>query len=363
MSNTDDPGSGTGRRGRGAAGTTGTTGTTGSRTTRGGAAGARSGARGAAAGASGGLTGATGATTGTTGATTPLPPTGAAGTSGTTGSSGTTATSGTTSGASSTSSGGGAGLSGVGGGTGSSTSSATTSSVRSAAPPAGFAAPTGMGTLTSLAGGHFHYSLISWGSVFAGAVIAIVVGAMLNLLGLAVGVTATDPGGDGAGPGALTVFGGLWIAVSTIIGLIVGGWVAARSAANPDHHDGALHGAAVWAVSFLLALFLTGSFVSGTAMTAVQAAGNAAEAVRNPGAIADNARDAADRARATPATDTPAERRVEQTAEAARRATVGAAFWAFITMLASLVAAMIGGGFGARGDHGHRPRRTYNDVI
>ncbi|HEX8570004.1 MAG TPA: hypothetical protein VF699_08795, partial [Caulobacteraceae bacterium] len=211
-------------------------------------------------------------------------------------------------------------------------------------------------------------SLISWGSVFAGAVIAVVTGAMLNVLGVAIGVTAMEPGDpSGAGAGSLTVFGGLWIAISTVIGLLAGGYVAARAAANPDHHDGALHGAAVWAVSFLLALFLTGSFVSGTAMSAIQAAGNAAEAVRSPGAAAntagDTARNAAGAVRDDTGRDTPAEARAEEAADRAADAAAGTAFWAFITMLASLVAAMIGGGFGARSDHGHRPRRDYADVI
>ena len=220
-----------------------------------------------------------------------------------------------------------------------------------------------MSSLRAAGGGaHFHYSLISWGSVFAGAVIAVVVGAMLNVLGVAIGVTAMEPGDPaGAGAGSLTVFGGLWIAVSTLIGLLIGGYVAARAAANPDHHDGALHGAAVWAVSFLLALFLTGSFVSGTAMTAMRAAGNAAESVRDPGRAIDAARDAAGDVRA--GADTGAGRRAEEAADRAADAAAGTAFWAFITMLASLVAAMIGGGFGARSDHGHRPRREYSDVI
>ena len=113
--------------------------------------------------------------------------------------------------------------------------------------------------------GHsYAYSLVSWGSVFAGAVIAVVIGVMLNILGVAFGVTALEPGDpSGASAGDLTVGAGIWLLLSTVVGLVVGGYVAARAATDPDHHEGALHGAAVWAVSFLLAFFLTGSFVSG----------------------------------------------------------------------------------------------------
>ena len=97
-------------------------------------------------------------------------------------------------------------------------------------------------------GPSFHYSLVSWGSVIAGAVIAVAVGAMLNLLGLAVGVSALEPGDpSGVSAGGYTVLSGVWLLVSTVVGLVVGGYVAARSATDPDHHEGALHGAAVWA--------------------------------------------------------------------------------------------------------------------
>ena len=213
---------------------------------------------------------------------------------------------------------------------------------------------------------HFHYSLVSWGSVFAGAAIAVVTGAMLTLLGTGLGAIAAEPGDpSGASAQGLTMFGGLWLAISSVIGLLVGGYVAARAAANPDHHDGRLHGAAVWAVSFLLALFLTGSFVSGTAMSAIQAAGNAAESVRDPGAAASAAGNAAGAARDQTAADTAAERRAEEAGDRAADAAATGALWAFFTMAAGLIAAMIGGAFGARGDHGHRPRREYgsSDLI
>jgi len=197
----------------------------------------------------------------------------------------------------------------------------------------------------------YAYSLISWGSVLAGAAIAVVIGVMLNILGLAFGLSTLQPGDPNAGE-AFGAGAGLWLALSTLLGMLVGGYVAARSAHNPDHHEGILHGAAVWAVGFLLALFLTGSTVGGAAFSGIQAAGGAAEAATSQaaGQAADTARAAADAA--TP--DTPVER---ERAEAAADAGGAAAFWAFITMLASGVAAVIGGTLGARHDEKlHRPR-------
>jgi hypothetical protein len=202
-----------------------------------------------------------------------------------------------------------------------------------------------------LYGHSYAYHLVSWGAVFAGAVIAVAIGAMLNLLGVAVGVTALGAGGSDDAA-AITATGGIWLAVSTVIALVIGGYVAARSASDPDHHEGALHGAAVWAVSFLLAFFLTGSLASGTAFTALQAAGSAADGVRGFSAA-----DAADTARAAAAGS-------RRAGDEAARALSGASFWAFATMLVSLIGAMIGGTLGARfEERSHRPRRTYPDVI
>lgn len=204
----------------------------------------------------------------------------------------------------------------------------------------------------------YAYSLISWGSVIGGAVIAVALGAMLNIGGLAAGLAALRPGDPDAGE-AFGIGAGLWLALSTVIGMLVGGYVAARSAHNPDHHEGILHGAAVWAVGFLLAFFLTGSAVGGAAFSGLQAAGGAAEAVS--GRQADRAGAAAREAADAATPDTPRERRA---AEAAADATSAAAFWAFMTMLLSGVAALIGGSLGARHDERlHRPRRRMHDVF
>ena len=204
----------------------------------------------------------------------------------------------------------------------------------------------------------YAYSLISWGSVIGGAVIAVALGAMLNIGGLAFGLAALEPGDSNAGE-TFGIGAGLWLALSTVVGMAVGGYVAARSAHNPDHHEGVLHGAAVWAVGFLLAFFLTGSTVSGAAFSGMQAAGGAAEAVSSRGAdrAGDAARGAADAA-------TPDTREEREAAETAADATSAAALWALVTMLGSLIAAIIGGTFGARHDADmHRPRRRSGSEV
>jgi polyhydroxyalkanoate synthesis regulator phasin len=116
---------------------------------------------------------------------------------------------------------------------------------------------------------------VSWGAVFAGTVIAVMIYLTLSLLGLGVGLGAIDPATEadplqGLGTGA--VIG--WI-VTTLVALFLGGWVAGRLAGIPRSLDGILHGAVVWGLASLIAVYLTttavGALLSGTAATIRQA--------------------------------------------------------------------------------------------
>jgi hypothetical protein len=115
---------------------------------------------------------------------------------------------------------------------------------------------------------------ISWGAVLAGGVVAITVGVMLNILGLAIGATTLDPATPGDSPAASTlgIAGGIWLLVANLIGLGVGGWVAARLSGTADDTDGVLHGLSVWAIGFLLSAVLLGNAVTGATSAAFRGA-------------------------------------------------------------------------------------------
>ena len=146
---------------------------------------------------------------------------------------------------------------------------------------------------------------ISWGAILAGALIAIAIGAALNLLGFAIGVTNVDAQAHDT-PSASTygIVGSIWMLVSNLLGLALGGYAAARLSGTSDSADATLHGAAVWAAAYLVSAVLLGSVVSGAASTATsalphvvggigQAAGSAAQAVApqvNPEEMVDRAR-------------------------------------------------------------------------
>ena len=114
---------------------------------------------------------------------------------------------------------------------------------------------------------------VSWGAVFAGAVVAVAIGLMLNALGIGVGATAVDatardtPSASSFGIGAA-----IWILISNLIGLAIGGYVAARLSGTSDNTDGTLHGLAVWGTTFLVSAVLLGNLVAGVASTATTGA-------------------------------------------------------------------------------------------
>lgn len=118
---------------------------------------------------------------------------------------------------------------------------------------------------------------VSWGAIMAGAVAAVGVGLMLNLLGLATTSTLVDAT-ERATPGVATlaIATGIWLALTTSLGTFLGGVVAARLADTWNRADATLHGLAVWAVATLLAAALLGSALSGGLVVAARGVGSAA---------------------------------------------------------------------------------------
>ncbi len=120
---------------------------------------------------------------------------------------------------------------------------------------------------------------VSWGAIFAGAVIAVALMALLSLLGVAIGfdsIQIGEPVND------IPTATALWWAVSSIVATGLGAFVAGRLAGIPNPLTGMFHGAAVWAVSSLVTLWLAASaigFAFGLAGQAVSTTANVAGGV------------------------------------------------------------------------------------
>ena len=135
---------------------------------------------------------------------------------------------------------------------------------------------------------------ISWGAIFAGAVVAITVQLILSLLGTSIGMSTIDPL-QHSSPDASTfgIGAGIWWGISSIISLFAGGWVAGHLAGVPDKTDAMLHGIVTWGLATIATVYLlasiVGSIVSGGASVAgaaATAAGSAATAAAVPAANA-----------------------------------------------------------------------------
>lgn len=105
-------------------------------------------------------------------------------------------------------------------------------------------------------------SRVAWGAVFAGVIIALIAQIMMNILGAAVGAAAIDPEAaiNPIGP-TISTGAVIWIAVSSLISLFLGGFVAARLAGIPDNLEGVLHGLLTWAIATFITLFFLSSTV------------------------------------------------------------------------------------------------------
>ena len=157
---------------------------------------------------------------------------------------------------------------------------------------------------------------ISWGAVFAGVIIVLIVQLVLSLLGVGVGASTIDPTQRAGTPEASTlgIGAGLWWVICSLIAVFAGAWVAGRLAGMPNRTDGMLHGLVTWGLAMLLLIYLLTTAVSsliggafgvvGSAMQAVgqgaQAVGGAATGAAQTGVLAPYQRDlqqAIDRAR------------------------------------------------------------------
>lgn len=208
---------------------------------------------------------------------------------------------------------------------------------------------------------HHHHAFVSWKAVLAGAAIAVAVGAMLNLLGVALGAAAIDPydltRGDAEG---FTVGAGIWIAIANAIALFVGGFIASRATAHSDLHRGVLNGLTVWAIAFLIAILIAAATASGSVASTL---GGAAESARDTAYVADQMpppvavgapNDAAAR---LPAVAPAARPEVDQAADS----TSAASLWGFLTMLLGAIAAALGGRYGSR-KHGWEAKAGLDDT-
>ena len=90
--------------------------------------------------------------------------------------------------------------------------------------------------------------------MLAGAIIALATQIVLTLIGVAIGLATLNPAtGDSPTGSALGAGAGIWLVLSSLISLFLGGFIAARLAGKVN---GWLHGLTTWGTLTLLMLML-----------------------------------------------------------------------------------------------------------
>ena len=105
---------------------------------------------------------------------------------------------------------------------------------------------------------------VSWGAIFAGVVVGLVVQVLLTMLGVGIGAATINPATSGTPDGStFSILSGVWYVASGIIAAFAGGYIAARMSGKTVATTGALHGLTTWAFTTLLVLYLLSTAVGG----------------------------------------------------------------------------------------------------
>ncbi|MFL9922247.1 YrzE family protein [Paraburkholderia fungorum] len=197
---------------------------------------------------------------------------------------------------------------------------------------------------------------VSWGAIFAGVILSLIVYLVLSVLGTAIGATLLSPLSQ---PDPMRAFGfgsGVWMIATTVVAVFTGSYLAGRCAPVL----GWLHGLLAWAVMILFVVYGMASLVGG----AVSVAGNVATAGATVGAaqsqvpggnpMVDSVKQQVQgmvASAASVASSPQAEQNARQTADTAARAVARATWFSFAALVVGAIIALGSSSLGFR----HQP--------
>jgi hypothetical protein len=193
-----------------------------------------------------------------------------------------------------------------------------------------------------------------WGAVIAGALVAVALHVMLDLLGLAVGIAVlpvTQTGESGAAPETISLWAAAWWLATTLAAVFFGAFAAGRLSGTGRKDVAALAGLSSWATSTVIWVLASTVLLGGALAGALGALDRSRVFLDRDHAVGYRS-DGADR---------PALRQVTpEEARQAKKAAAGAALVAFFGLLLSAGAGCLGG---VEGSHRNRiatamPRET-----
>jgi len=202
---------------------------------------------------------------------------------------------------------------------------------------------------------------LSWGPIFAGVILSMIVYLVMSVLGTAIGASLLAPMSK---PDPLQGFGfgsGVWVIITTVLAVFVGSYYAGRCAPVL----GWLHGLLAWAVMTLFILYGMTSLITGAVSTAGSVAATGAQVGAQVGATAANqaggANSIVDTAKqqmqsamasaASMASSPDAGQRARETADTAARGVARASWFSFAALIVGAIIAIVSGSAGFR----HQP--------
>ncbi len=134
-------------------------------------------------------------------------------------------------------------------------------------------------TATVVGSGQHIHRRISWAAIFGGVVLIIVAQLMLSMLGAGIGLGAVNVNA-GSTPNASSfgIGAGVWWVLSSVLALLLGGYVSAWFAGVDQRFDGVLHGLVAWGIATVLTLYLLSSAVGSIIGGGFSALGSVASA-------------------------------------------------------------------------------------
>lgn len=99
-----------------------------------------------------------------------------------------------------------------------------------------------------------HREKISWSGIFAGTVAALVIEALLNLLGMGTGLVSFAP--DKAVVSALSIGAVIWLILVSVVSLFLAGWIAAKASGKQTQISGIFQGFITWCTASLIVWLL-----------------------------------------------------------------------------------------------------------
>jgi hypothetical protein len=203
---------------------------------------------------------------------------------------------------------------------------------------------------------HDRLPRISWGAVFAGIILSLVVFLALGVLGAAIGASALAPL-QFQDPTHGFAFGtGIWMVFMTVAAVLTGSYFAGRCAPVL----GWLHGVLAWAVVVLFIGYLASSVVGNTVSMVSNVAATATAAASNS-SVGNAANSLIDSAKQTlqqhginvpSATAPQSDTQVRENVDSAARQVARATWWSFALLVLGAIIASAAGQLGFR----HQPR-------